>query len=127
MKFKRNRRRTNRKPAGRPITLHDRLRRTNRKPAGRPITLDNRLAKACHTLPSDFEPYGERPRDGSGDCSCECRFFLTLPQRLGLDWGVCIHPRGPRTGLLTFEHQGCPKFKAGTPPSDPVKSRVRSP
>ena len=61
-------------------------------------------------LPSDFEPYGERERDGP-DCSCGCKHFLKLPGKLGMDWGVCAHSASPRAGLLTFEHQGCEHFE----------------
>ena len=39
------------------------------------------------------------------------RHFLKLPEPLNLDWGVCINPRSPRSGLLTFEHQGCEFFE----------------
>jgi hypothetical protein len=27
------------------------------------------------------------------------------------DWGVCGNPQSARSGLLTFEHQGCPEFE----------------
>jgi hypothetical protein len=68
------------------------------------------LHTVCRHLPTDFEPYGKRERNGP-DCSCGCRHFLALPERLGQDWGVCINPRSQRSGLLTFEHQGCEFFK----------------
>jgi hypothetical protein len=32
---------------------------------------------------------------------------------LRYDWGVCYSPASPRSGLLTFEHQGCKEFEAG--------------
>lgn len=73
-------------------------------------SLHEHLHTLCHHLPSDFEPYGERERDGP-DCSCGCKHFLKLPGKLGVDWGVCIQPTGPRAGLLTFEHQGCEQFE----------------
>jgi hypothetical protein len=69
------------------------------------------LHAVCRHLPTDFEPYGERDRNGA-DCSCGCQHFLKLPDPLGYDWGVCINPRSPRSGLLTFEHQGCEFFEA---------------
>ena len=65
----------------------------------------------CRKLPSDFEPYGERERDGP-DCSGGCRFFVPLHGDLAFDWGICANPKSPRAGLLTFEHQGCAKFEA---------------
>ena len=75
------------------------------------------LWEACETLPSDFEPYGERPRNGHPDCSVGCKFFEALfdPEREApdADWGVCTNPASPRAGMLTFEHQGCPQFEYG--------------
>ena len=53
---------------------------------------------------------GERERDGP-DCSVGCKYFLKLPGKLGMDWGVCSNPASPRAGLLTFEHQGCEQFE----------------
>jgi hypothetical protein len=41
------------------------------------------------------------------DCSCGCRFFFSIEGYP--DWGICTNPRSPRAGLLTWEHQGCPK------------------
>lgn len=63
------------------------------------------LHAVCLHLPTDYEPYGYRVRDGA-DCSCGCRWFLAL-EEWPADWGVCVNPRSPRCGLLTFEHQGC--------------------
>lgn len=74
-------------------------------------TLHEQLHTVCRRLPTDFQPYGKRVRTGF-DCSCGCKHFLKLPGRLGFDWGVCINPRSPRSGLLTFEHQGCEFFEA---------------
>lgn len=74
-------------------------------------TLHERLHTVCRRLPTDFEPYGKRVRTAA-ECSCGCRHFLKLPEPLGFDWGVCIAPRSPRSGLLTFEHQGCEFFEA---------------
>jgi hypothetical protein len=73
-------------------------------------SLHEKLHSICRQLPSDFEPYGERERDG-GDCSSGCKHFLKLPGKLGADWGICANPVSPRVGLLTFEHQGCEKFE----------------
>ncbi|HEY9777688.1 MAG TPA: hypothetical protein V6C81_28255 [Planktothrix sp.] len=68
-------------------------------------------------LPSDFEPYGQRSRTDSSegkdvvsDCSSNCKHFQVL-QSMPHDWGVCTNKRGPRCGLLTFEHQGCHEFE----------------
>ena len=72
--------------------------------------LHEHLHSICRRLPSDFQPYGERERDGP-DCSSGCKHFLKLPGKLGLDWGVCVNPASPRAGLLTFEHQGCENFE----------------
>ena len=73
-------------------------------------TLHDLLHTVCRHLPTDFEPYGKRFRNGP-DCSSGCHHFLNLPGNLGNDWGVCINPRSPRSGLLTFEHQGCEFFE----------------
>ena len=74
--------------------------------------LHNSLSRICKNLPTDFQPWGERDRDAEWgpDCSCGCIFFLKLPGQLGNDWGVCWNPESPRSGLLTFEHQGCRHF-----------------
>lgn len=67
------------------------------------------LHAICIHLPTDYEPYGYRYRDGS-DCSCGCKWLVPLAVHGG-DWGVCSNPRSPRCGLLTFEHQGCQFFE----------------
>ena|SRR5579864_2366934 len=67
------------------------------------------LMAVCIQLPTDYEPYGYRVRDGN-DCSCGCKWFLELATH-PYDWGVCSNPRSPRCGLLTFEHQGCQFFE----------------
>lgn len=72
------------------------------------------LLSIVKTLPTDFEPWGQRPnsdRGNGGDCSCGCVFYEMLEGPLGSDWGVCANPASPRVGLLTFEHQGCPQFQ----------------
>jgi len=81
-----------------------------------------RLLELAIEMDSDFEPYGKRGREGEHwqDCSCGCRHFAVLDGPLGADWGVCMNKRSPRAGLLTFEHQGCPEFEAGTERDVPV-------
>jgi hypothetical protein len=74
-------------------------------------TMHDLLHTICRHLPTDFEPYGKRVRTGS-DCSCGCRHFLKLPGDLAYGWCVCINARSQRSGLLTFEHQGCEFFEA---------------
>jgi hypothetical protein len=76
-----------------------------------PDPMHERLHALVKDLPTDFEPYGERERDGP-DCSCGCRWFLPLEGKLGMDWGVCANTRSPRAGMLTFEHQGCLEFES---------------
>jgi len=86
---------------------------------------ERRLRRVCRHLPTDFQPYGKREAKlrfawqnrrfctrTAADCSWGCRHFLELPEPLNIDWGVCINPRSPRSGLLTFEHQGCEFFEA---------------
>ena len=67
------------------------------------------LSKIVIHLTSDFAPYGNRSRetDYGPDCSCGCKYFIPLKGVLGNDWGVCSNKVSPRSGLLTFEHQGC--------------------
>src|SRR4051794_19329799 len=74
--------------------------------------LHEHLLMIMRRLPSDFEPYGNRSRetDWGPDCSCGCKHFVKLEGNLGYDWGVCANPQSLRTGLLTFEHQGCKAF-----------------
>jgi len=63
---------------------------------------------------TDYTPFGnddrETPNWGS-DCSAGCQFNIPLEHEYGTDWGVCCNPLARRCGLLTFEHQGCRKFK----------------
>src|ERR1017187_1970164 len=70
----------------------------------------------ARTLESDFEPYGKRSRsDGNpADCSCGCRYFVSLAPALSYDWGCCLNKKSPRAGLLTFEHQGCREVEYGS-------------
>lgn len=83
-------------------------------------TLHERLHTVCRHLPTDFEPYGKRVRTAA-DCSCGCQHFLKLPEPLGFDWGVCINPRSPRSGLLTLENQACPFFEAEASLHEPLR------
>jgi hypothetical protein len=71
------------------------------------------LHTLCISLPTDFEPYGQRSRetDWGPDCSCGCLHFRELEGPLGADWGVCSNQKSPRAGMLTFEHQGCREFE----------------
>jgi hypothetical protein len=72
-----------------------------------------RLWKIVKKLPSDFQPYGQRSRYSIKpyDCSCGCKHYIELSSDLRYDWGVCINPKSPRCGLLTFEHMGCEVFE----------------
>src|SRR4051794_14769940 len=56
-------------------------------------------------LPTDFEPYGYRVRNGP-DCSCGCKWFLELDGHLRSDWGACSNPVSPRGGhsLVPTQH-----------------------
>jgi len=82
------------------------------------MCLHKRIWKVCKSLPTDCEPWGKR-KGGSKQCSHGCRFYLPLEDRgengIGGDWGVCINPKSPRAGLLTFEHQGCDLMEHGEP------------
>jgi hypothetical protein len=68
----------------------------------------DRYFKVLKFLPTDFQPYGQRSRDEDWgpDCSCNCRWFSNIVDQPN-DFGVCLNPKSPRRGLLTFEHQGC--------------------
>ena len=68
------------------------------------------LWAVCETHQLDYEPYG-RARRESRDCSCGCEFYHILRGKRGADWGVCFNPQSHRSGLLTFEHQGCQDFQ----------------
>ncbi len=80
------------------------------------------LWRITKQLPQDYEPYGQQKRSGDeeddepsveshtgyyGDCSSGCRWFAELAGKRGQDWGVCTSVASHRSGLLTFEHQGC--------------------
>lgn len=81
--------------------------------------LHAQLHRVLKKLPSDFTPYGQRERAGQDDCSCGCEHYIPMAPPLQEDWGVCVHPTGPRAGMLTFEHQGCDRFKKGFVPIRP--------
>jgi hypothetical protein len=40
--------------------------------------------------------------------------------RLGYNWGVCIEPQSPCSGLLTFKYQGCKFFEPEEEESEPT-------
>src|SRR5262245_33386431 len=80
------------------------------------------LHAVCLRLPTDYEPYGFRVRDGN-DCSCGCKWFLSL-QAAPADWGVCANPRSPRCGLLTFEHQGCQFYESDPELDQKVEAQI---
>jgi hypothetical protein len=64
----------------------------------------------CKKLPEDYEPYGQEA-ERRMDCSCGCRWYHVVAGAEGADWGVCFSPKSHRSGLLTFEHQGCHHFE----------------
>lgn len=86
---------------------------------------DNQLWQVCRKLPSDFEPYGQRKREGQPDCS-GCRWFKPLLRYGVLAWGTCANPDSPRAGLLTFREQSCESFEQAEEPvdDDTYRSRV---
>jgi hypothetical protein len=87
--------------------------------------LHEHLLQIVIQKPEDYDclPEGrlirwEKKDEAYGDCSCGCKWYLTLEGRLGMDWGVCANPASHRAGLLTFEHQGCQKFELPKPSND---------
>ena len=78
--------------------------------AGNP---SDELWDICLTIPSDWEPHGQRKfhgrREDRPDCDT-CRWFVEL-FRTGPDWGVCTNPESPRRGALTFREQGCWQYE----------------
>lgn len=110
-------------------------------PIVRATITHERLWLVCRRLPEDYWPYGENldregtpeehaatapldakqllayleahPSSYQGDCSCGCVYYAPLAGTWQSDWGVCTNPASHRSGLLTFEHQGCPQFTAG--------------
>ena len=73
--------------------------------------MHEKLLRIVRKLETDFEPFGKVVQDDRPDCSCGCRHFLKLAHEVGNDWGVCENSESPRSGLLTFEHQGCLAFE----------------
>jgi hypothetical protein len=73
--------------------------------------LHEHLLQITKALPTDVVPWGQTEVGTYGDCSCGCKWYHVLAGRLGSDWGICANPVSPRSGLLTFEHQGCPEFE----------------
>jgi hypothetical protein len=74
--------------------------------------------KIVKILPTDYTDYGgkiERWQDydkAYPDCSSGCQHYRRLMEEgvEDADWGVCVNPKSPRAGLLTWEHQageGC--------------------
>lgn len=70
---------------------------------------DDELWDVCRTLPSDWEPHGQRQwhrkREDRPDCDT-CRWFVEL-FRTRPDWGACANPESERAGLLTHRELGC--------------------
>ena len=76
----------------------------------------NDLLKIVKKLSQDYKPFGEierwaNPEIEYPDCSMGCIYYIPLQGKLGSDWGVWLNSDSHRCGLLTFEHQGCQKFK----------------
>jgi len=84
-------------------------------------THDN-LWKVAKQLPKDYVPYGQMVRETLLDCSSGCRWYHGLAGTAGMDWGVCANVVSHRSGLLTYEHQGCPQLE-----SDPRSEYLESP
>jgi len=72
--------------------------------------IHSHLLEIVRRDPSDFEPFGETDKSEWRDCSSGCCFYLPLGGEIGMDWGVCANEKSERSGLLTFEHQGCKHF-----------------
>jgi hypothetical protein len=76
---------------------------------------DDELWDVCKTIPSDWEPYGQRrwhrKKEARPDCDT-CRWFAEL-FRTSPDWGACANPESERAGLLTFREQGCWQHEPG--------------
>ena len=72
------------------------------------------LLAVVHQHPEDHGGYGDAAQPHNPQCSdgLGCKFFHALEGARGMDWGVCGNPESHRAGLLTFEHQGCPKFES---------------
>lgn len=80
-----------------------------------PLRNHEHLFEIATRMPSDFVPWGERMPISDGciqpDCSDNCRFFGRLVGGAGIDWGVCLSHRSPRSGMLTYQEFGCAEFE----------------
>ena len=80
-----------------------------------PLRNHEHLFEIATRMPSDFVPWGERMPISNGciqpDCSDNCRFFGRLAGGAGIDWGVCLSQRSPRSGMLTYQEFGCAEFE----------------
>jgi hypothetical protein len=72
--------------------------------------MHDKFLQIVRRLETDFEPFGKVPQDGQPDCSNGCRHFVKLAHGTADHWGVCSNRESPRTGMLTFEQQGCSVF-----------------
>src|SRR6516165_7289819 len=70
----------------------------------------DKLLKVVRKLDTDFKPFGKAEPEEL-DCGSGCRHFLGLNGEAGREWGVCTNQASPRSGLLTFVHQGCSAFE----------------
>lgn len=72
--------------------------------------MSNNIWSCLKVLPTDYDEYGGEikrwadPAKNYPDCSCGCKFFVTLSEPYSYDWGVCTNPNAPRKGMLTWEH-----------------------
>ena len=78
--------------------------------------LHERLYAIRTVLPTDYAWHGggverwSNPDVDYPDCGTGCAYAIPVQGKLGSDWVVCGNEKGPRYGLLTFEHQagfGC--------------------
>lgn len=69
------------------------------------------LLSVVQRLPQDHGGYGDDDRPHNPQCVEGCRWYHPLEGPRGMDWGVCGNPESHRSGLLTFEHQGCGHFE----------------
>lgn len=82
-----------------------------------------KLLEIVPKRPEDYAPWGAVVRWASEDeaypdCSMGCAFAAWLGGGLRFDWCVCTNPASHRTGLLTFEHQGCQAFEPEDAPPE---------
>lgn len=43
----------------------------------------------------------------------------------GLDWGVCVSPQSPRSGMLTYKEFGCPQFERRNSDDDDLRQEEK--